>query len=105
MWAVGSLDFRITEGSNYDLSLVDIQINTLRTSINLMFQSEAEMAEWGTSQVEKIQKRSRNMITTYVTVCYLIFFTLITERKVRTSMVTLIKLQSSHVRRIPQEYS
>ena len=92
------------EGSTYYLSLVGIQINSLRTTINLMFESEAEMAEWGTSQVEKLQKRSRNMITTYVTVCYLFIFTLITERKVRASRVTLIILQSSHVRRIPQEY-
>lgn len=46
-----------------------------------MFQSEAEMAEWGTSQVEKIQKRSRNMITTYVTVCYLIFVHLDNRKK------------------------
>ena len=92
------------EGSTYYLSLVGIQINSLRTTINLMFESEAEMAEWGTSQVEKLQKRSRNMITTYVTVCYLFIFTLITKRKVRASRVTLIILQSSHVRRIPQEY-
>ena len=92
------------EGSTYYLALVGIQINSLRTSINLMFESEAEMAEWGTSQVEKLQKRSRNMITTYVTVCYLIIFTLITKRKVRGSRVTLIILQSSLVRRIPQEY-
>ena len=99
-----SLDFCIMEGSTYYLSLVGIQINSLRTTINLMFESEAEMAEWGTSQVEKLQKRSRNMITTYVTVCYLFIFTLITKRKVRASWVTLIILQSSHVRRIPQEY-
>ncbi|CAH3166074.1 unnamed protein product [Porites lobata] len=43
-----------------------IKINSLRTTINLMFESEAEMAEWGTSQVEKLQKRSRNMITTLI---------------------------------------
>ncbi|KAJ7352988.1 ATP-dependent RNA helicase tdrd9 [Desmophyllum pertusum] len=39
-----------------------IGINSLRTAINLAFQSEQAMAEWGTPAVERIQNASRSMI-------------------------------------------
>lgn len=41
------------------------QINSLRTAINLAFQSEQAMGEWGTPAVERIQKASRSMILGY----------------------------------------
>jgi len=41
------------------------QINSLRTAINLAFQSEQQMAEWGTPAVERIQKASRSKILAY----------------------------------------
>ena len=43
-----------------------LQINSLRTAINLAFQSEQQMAEWGTPAVERIQKASRSKILAYV---------------------------------------
>ncbi|KAL9952201.1 hypothetical protein ACROYT_G039416 [Oculina patagonica] len=39
-----------------------VEINSLRTAINLAFQSEQAMSEWGTPAVERIQNASRSII-------------------------------------------
>ena len=47
------------------VSWISRQINSLRTAINLAFQSEQAMAEWGTPAVERIQHASRSKILKY----------------------------------------